>query len=47
MIDSPIAGNDAGIRLIDTAEMYADGGAERLVGRAFPAPAHPVPLDME
>lgn len=29
------AGLDAGIGLIDTAEMYADGGAERLVGRAI------------
>ena len=29
------AGLDAGIRLIDTAEMYADGQAESLVGRAI------------
>ncbi|PLS27665.1 aldo/keto reductase [Bifidobacterium parmae] len=29
------AGLDAGVRLIDTAEMYADGGAERLVGAAI------------
>ncbi|KFI54744.1 Aldo/keto reductase [Bifidobacterium callitrichos DSM 23973] len=29
------AGLDAGITLIDTAEMYADGGAERLAGRAI------------
>lgn len=28
-------GLDAGVRLIDTAEMYADGGAERLVGDAI------------
>ncbi|KAB7789557.1 aldo/keto reductase [Bifidobacterium leontopitheci] len=28
-------GLDAGVRLIDTAEMYADGGAERLIGRAI------------
>jgi diketogulonate reductase-like aldo/keto reductase len=26
---------ERGVRLIDTAEMYADGGAERLVGRAL------------
>lgn len=26
---------DAGIRLIDTAEMYGDGGAERIVGKAI------------
>lgn len=29
------AGIDAGISLIDTAEMYGDGGAEKLVGRAI------------
>lgn len=28
------AGLDAGTRMIDTAEMYADGGAEELVGEA-------------
>jgi diketogulonate reductase-like aldo/keto reductase len=28
-------GLDLGARLIDTAEMYADGGAERVVGRAI------------
>jgi diketogulonate reductase-like aldo/keto reductase len=28
-------GIDLGISLIDTAEMYADGGAERLVGEAI------------
>jgi diketogulonate reductase-like aldo/keto reductase len=28
-------GIDLGMRLIDTAEMYADGGAERLVGEAI------------
>ncbi|MEK9776202.1 MAG: aldo/keto reductase [Quisquiliibacterium sp.] len=28
-------GLDLGINLIDTAEMYADGGAERVVGRAI------------
>jgi diketogulonate reductase-like aldo/keto reductase len=28
-------GLDLGLRLIDTAEMYADGGAERLVGDAI------------
>ncbi|VFR47216.1 Oxidoreductase, aldo/keto reductase family [plant metagenome] len=29
------AGLDAGLALIDTAEMYADGGAEEIVGRAI------------
>nr|WP_318381963.1 aldo/keto reductase [uncultured Enterobacter sp.] len=29
------AGIDAGLRLIDTAEMYADGGAEEVVGDAI------------
>src|SRR5688572_2261990 len=29
------AGLDAGLRLIDTAEMYADGGAESLVAEAI------------
>ncbi|MEY8710243.1 hypothetical protein A9B99_18495 [Mangrovibacter phragmitis] len=29
------AGIDAGLTLIDTAEMYADGGAERVVGKAI------------
>jgi len=28
-------GLDLGMTLIDTAEMYADGGAERLVGEAI------------
>jgi len=28
-------GLDLGMRLIDTAEMYADGGAEKVVGRAI------------
>jgi diketogulonate reductase-like aldo/keto reductase len=29
------AGIDLGLKLIDTAEMYADGGAERIVGEAI------------
>lgn len=29
------AGLDLGLRLIDTAEMYADGGAEKVVGEAL------------
>ena len=29
------AGIDAGIRLIDTAEMYGDGKSEQLIGRAI------------
>lgn len=29
------AGLDAGLTLIDTAEMYGDGGAERVVGKAL------------
>lgn len=29
------AGIDAGLTLIDTAEMYGDGGAERVVGEAI------------
>lgn len=28
-------GLDLGLRLIDTAEMYADGGAEKVVGEAL------------
>src|ERR1700686_3143638 len=28
---------DIGYRLLDTAEMYADGGAERIIGRALDA----------
>src|SRR6266699_2045325 len=28
-------GLDLGMRLIDTAEMYADGGAEKIVGAAI------------
>jgi diketogulonate reductase-like aldo/keto reductase len=34
-IDSLKAGIDLGMTLIDTAEMYADGGAEEIVGRAI------------
>ena len=34
-VDAIRAGLDAGIRLIDTAEMYGDGAAERLVGEAI------------
>jgi diketogulonate reductase-like aldo/keto reductase len=34
-IDSLKAGIDLGMTLIDTAEMYADGGAERIVGQAI------------
>lgn len=34
-IDSLKAGIDLGLMLIDTAEMYADGGAEEIVGRAI------------
>ena len=33
--DAICAGIDAGLRLIDTAEMYGDGGAERMVGRVL------------
>ena len=35
-------GLDLGMRLIDTAEMYADGGAEELVGKAIAARRHEV-----
>jgi diketogulonate reductase-like aldo/keto reductase len=34
-IDSLKAGIDLGMTLIDTAEMYAEGGAERIVGQAI------------
>jgi diketogulonate reductase-like aldo/keto reductase len=34
-IDSLKAGIDRGMTLIDTAEMYAEGGAERIVGQAI------------
>jgi diketogulonate reductase-like aldo/keto reductase len=34
-VDALRAGIDAGLRLIDTAEMYADGGAEEVVGEAL------------
>jgi diketogulonate reductase-like aldo/keto reductase len=34
-IESLQAGLDLGMTLIDTAEMYADGGAERIVGKAI------------
>jgi diketogulonate reductase-like aldo/keto reductase len=34
-IDSLQAGIDLGMTLIDTAEMYAEGGAERIVGKAI------------
>lgn len=34
-IDSLHAGLDLGMTLIDTAEMYAEGGAERIVGEAI------------
>jgi diketogulonate reductase-like aldo/keto reductase len=34
-IDSLKAGIDLGMTLIDTAEMYADGGAEKILGRAI------------
>lgn len=34
-VDALRAGIDAGLRLIDTAEMYADGGAEEVVGSAL------------
>lgn len=33
--DALRAGLDAGLRVIDTAEMYAEGGAETVVGRAL------------
>ena len=38
------AGIDLGMTLIDTAEMYADGGSERLVGEAGGACAPRRPL---
>lgn len=34
-IDSLIAGIDLGMNVIDTAEMYAEGGAEQIVGKAI------------
>ncbi|WP_437891184.1 aldo/keto reductase [Phytobacter sp. V91] len=34
-VDALRAGIDAGLGLIDTAEMYADGGAEEVVGEAL------------
>ncbi len=35
------AGIDHGLTVIDTAEMYADGGAEEVVGRGDPRSARP------
>ena len=34
-VDALVAGIDAGLTLIDTAEMYGEGGAERIVARAI------------
>ncbi len=34
-VDALVAGIELGMTLIDTAEMYGDGGAERVVGRAI------------
>ncbi|MGM0450956.1 MAG: aldo/keto reductase [Pseudomonadota bacterium] len=34
-VEAVRAGIDAGLTLIDTAEMYGDGGAERIVGKAM------------
>ena len=34
-VDALVAGIELGMTLIDTAEMYGDGGAERIVGRAI------------
>lgn len=34
-VDAVRAGIDAGLNLIDTAEMYGNGGAERIVGEAI------------
>jgi len=33
-----VAALDSGVRLIDTASMYVDGVAERVVGQALPPP---------
>ncbi len=35
------AGIDHGLTVIDTAEMYADGGAEEVVGQGDPRSARP------
>src|SRR5260370_2171649 len=35
-------GLDLGMNLIDTAEMYADGGAEKIIRAAIPGRPHPV-----
>ena len=34
-VDALVHGFEAGLTLVDTAEMYADGGAEEVVGRAL------------
>jgi diketogulonate reductase-like aldo/keto reductase len=34
-VDALILGLDSGLRLVDTAEMYGDGGAEEVVGEAI------------
>lgn len=34
-VDALVRGFDSGLALVDTAEMYADGGAEEVVGRAL------------
>jgi diketogulonate reductase-like aldo/keto reductase len=36
------AGLDAGVRLLDTAEMYGDGGSEEVVGQAIAGRRHEV-----
>jgi diketogulonate reductase-like aldo/keto reductase len=41
-IDSLRLGLDLGMTLVDTAEMYADGGAEQVVGRAIHGRRHEV-----
>lgn len=42
-VDAIHAALEAGVQLLDTAEMYANGGAERVVGRALKS--SPVPRD--
>jgi diketogulonate reductase-like aldo/keto reductase len=41
-VDSLRLGLDLGMTLVDTAEMYADGGAERVVARAIQGRRHDV-----
>ena len=46
-VDALSLGLDLGMNLIDTAEMYAEGGAEEVVGAPLPAELPVRPRDTE